>query len=288
MKVLILGASGMLGSAVLEHFSQSEMKVLATMRHLPELPLKGVGYSIFDAEIDPVEELSIGLESGDFIINCIGLIKSEIDEADAQSRARAIALNAEFPRRLADLAERHDFKVIQIATDCVFSGHQGHYTENSRHDPVDFYGITKSQGEVPSRSFMHLRVSIIGRELRGFTSLYEWVAKQPPSAHVRGYTNHFWNGIPAKIFARICHAVMSKYLFRAGVHHILPMDIVTKAELIRLIAAHENRADLLITDFETEFPVDRSLATISEVNDKIWRAVGYPQRPTVASLVSEI
>lgn len=288
MKVLILGASGMLGSAVLEHFSQVEMEVLATMRHLPELPLKGVSYTIFDAEQDPVEDLSIGLEPGDFIINCIGIIKSEIDEADAKSRARAVAVNAEFPRRLAALAERNDFKVIQIATDCVFSGHQGNYTEKATHDPVDLYGMTKSQGEVSSRLFMHLRVSIIGRELRGFTSLYEWVAKQPPGAHIRGYTNHLWNGIPTKIYARICHAVMSKHMFQAGVHHIFPIDIVTKAELIRLIAAHEHRVDLLITDFETEYPVDRSLATISDVNDKIWRAVGYPQRPTIASLVSEI
>jgi dTDP-4-dehydrorhamnose reductase len=288
MKVLVLGASGMLGSAVLKHFNQSELEVLATVRHLPELRLKGVGYSIFDAESGAIDELVLGLEPGDFIINCIGIIKSEIDEADAKSRASAVAINSQFPRRLAAFAERNDLKVIQIATDCVFSGRQGSYTEKSQHDPVDLYGITKSQGEVASRCIMHLRVSIIGRELRGFTSLYEWVARQPFGSHIRGYTNHYWNGIPTIVFARICHAIISKNLFQAGVHHVLPLDILNKAQLVRLIAAKERREDIEITDFETDSPVDRSLATISDVNEALWHAAGYLERPSIASLVSEI
>jgi dTDP-4-dehydrorhamnose reductase len=288
MKILILGCTGMLGFAVTQVFSQSNAKVIATARTLSAKIPPNVEVLQFDAEIDDLESLDFVLESGDFIINCIGIIKSEIDETNPGSRARAIRVNAEFPQRLARFAEARQFRVIQIATDCVYSGRLGGYDENSPQDPVDLYGLTKSQGEVMSANFMHLRVSIIGPETRGFTSLYEWIARQPLGSTIRGFTNHLWNGIPAKHFAKIALAVIEKDLFKSGVHHIVPCDVVSKATLVRLIAKHADRHDLVIVDYETEQAIDRSLRTISRVNSALWAAAGYDDLPSIARLVSEI
>ena len=288
MKILILGCTGMLGSAVTQVVSQSNAKVIATARtESTKLPPE-VEVLQFDVETDDLESLDFVLESGDFIINCIGIIKSEIDENDSSSRARAIRVNAEFPQRLAKFAEARRLHVIQIATDCVYSGRLGGYDENSPLDPVDLYGQTKSQGEVASANFMHLRVSIIGPETRGFTSLYEWVARQPQGATIRGFTNHLWNGIPAKHFAKIALAIIEKDLFKSGVHHVVPRDIVSKATLVRLIAERAGRHDLVIVDYENERAIDRSLRTISGVNSALWVATGYDDLPSIAKLVSEI
>jgi len=288
MKILILGCTGMLGFAVTQVLSQSNVKVMATARVLGAEVPQGVEVLQFDAETDDLESLDFVLEKGDFIINCIGVIKSEIDETNPGSRVRAIAINAEFPQRLAMFAESRQLRVLQIATDCVYSGRLGGYDENSPHDPVDLYGLTKSQGEVSSVNFMHLRVSIIGPETRGFSSLYEWVARQPRGSTVQGFTNHLWNGIPSKHFAKIAQAVIEKGLFKSGVHHIVPSDVVSKATLVRLIAQHAERHDLQIVDYETEQSIDRSLRTVSQVNRALWVAAGYEDLPPIAKLVSEI
>ena len=290
MNVVILGSTGMLGDAVAEAFEDFDGDVYLTSRgNAPKRRDSGSHHIEFDALKDSLDAALGFLKPGDFVINCIGIIKTEIDEASAASCERARQINSEFPARLVRFAEGRGFRVIQIATDCVFSGREGHYSETSLHDPVDVYGETKSAGEVTSENIMHLRVSIIGPEKRGFTSLFEWVSRQKPGAEITGYINHFWNGIPAKHFGKIARAVIEHDLFDAGVHHVLPADEVSKAELVRLIAARCGRVDIQITDGNAAVAVDRTLATNDTVfNAKIWAATGRATVPSVAELVAEI
>ena len=289
MKVLILGATGMLGDAVTQVFKDFPGRVICCSRKSIQGLSPKIENRIFDADTDGISEVASDLGPGDFVINCIGIIKTEIDESSEESCKLARRINADFPASLARFAEGRHVKVIQIATDCVFSGKVGHYSEDSEHDPEDVYGKTKSAGEIASTAMMHLRVSIIGPEKRGFTSLYDWVARQPKNAKITGYTNHFWNGIPAKHFGKIARAVIEQNLFSAGVHHVLPADEVSKADLVRLIAARCGRVDIQITDGNAAVAVDRTLATNDSVfNAKLWAATGRATVPSVAELVAEI
>lgn len=286
---MILGATGMLGDAVTTVFKGFAGHVVCTSRH----ELTGLDSSlenrVFDADIDSLEQVAGDLMPGDYIVNCIGIIKTEIDERSQDSCDRARRINSEFPTKLAAFAESRRLKVIQIATDCVFSGKVGHYSETSEHDAVDVYGKTKSAGEVRSSSMMHLRVSIIGPEKRGFTSLYDWVARQPKNSQITGYTNHRWNGIPAKHFGKLAKAIIEHNLFDAGLHHVLPSDEVTKAKLVRLIAEHSGRSDIAISDAPAAIGIDRTLATNTpDFSAALWSAAGYPTPPSIARLVREI
>jgi dTDP-4-dehydrorhamnose reductase len=290
MRVAILGGTGMLGDAVVSAFSGFAGEVIVSTRSedLNGFPT-GMQVTHFEAGKDNVAVALDWLEPGDYIINCIGIIKTAIDEKDTESRERAVEINSKFPSELAKYAELRGLRVIQIATDCVFSGKKGNYSETDVHDPVDLYGVTKSAGEIKSASMMHLRVSIIGREKRGFTSLFEWVARQKPNAKVTGFTNHFWNGIPAIHFGQLARAVVEDELFEAGVHHILPNDRVTKAQLVRLIAIHVGRNDISIVDGLAPESVDRTLTTNNQAfNAKLWTAAGRVTVPSVAELVAEI
>jgi dTDP-4-dehydrorhamnose reductase len=289
MKVLILGATGMLGDAVTQVFVDFSGQIICgTRRGMPGLA-SSIEHRQFDAEHSQLEDVASDLTPGDFIINCIGIIKTEIDETSSESCDRARRINSDFPAKLAKFAESRDLKVIQIATDCVFSGKIGHYSELSNHDPEDVYGKTKSAGEIESNAMMHLRVSIVGPEKRGFTSLYEWVARQPRNAKIAGYTNHFWNGIPAKHFGRVSRAIIENNLFESGVHHLVPADEVSKSELVRLIADRVGRNDLLITDAPAGTSINRTLATINPaLSSRLWRAAGYLIPPTIGQLVQEI
>lgn len=287
-KVLILGSTGMLGLAVSEAFRDFNGDVFATAR-----PGSQRSHSLrifeFDAERFSLESLPVEWAEGDYLINCIGIIKSEIDENSPESVKRAKRINTDFSVELAKFAEQKGLRVIQIATDCVFSGHDGAYVESSPHDPTDVYGKTKSAGESDSKSVQHLRVSIIGPENRGFTSLYEWVNRQPQNAEITGFVNHKWNGIPAKHFGRIARAIIENNLWVAGVQHILPKDSVTKAELVRLIADHLGRRDIKVELGNGPDSIDRTLSSEhKQYNRLVWFHAGYPDVPTIAQLVGQI
>jgi dTDP-4-dehydrorhamnose reductase len=281
-KVLIIGSTGMLGSAVTEELRSTGLKY--------EVASRSEGHK-FDAVSGDISWLTAqaGLESGDFIVNCIGLTKARIQERDTKSLAMAVELNVNFPMRLAKLAEESGFRVIQVATDCVFSGRMGNYSEDVKHDPLDVYGKTKSLGEIASDSVMHLRCSLIGPE-RGRRSLFfEWVRQQPRNARIYGYINHLWNGLSSKAFGRIVAGTISHNLFSAGVQHLVPEGRVTKDELVRMELAALGRLDVRVQAVEAEESVDRTLATNSpDRNLALFAVGGYEKVPTIAQMVEEI
>lgn len=289
-KVLILGASGMLGSAVVREFSDFDGQVLATLRPgAGHAEIDGISIREFDAEKDDFSTVAHDLGPDDFVINCIGLVKARIDESQHESVLRAIKLNALLPHDIQEFVARSGVKVLQIATDCVFSGTKGNYTETDHHDPLDVYGKTKSLGEVQSPNFMNLRTSIIGPEISGHTSLYDWVRLQKPNAEVNGFLDHIWNGITSKAFARLVRGVIEKAAFRAGVQHVIPKGQLSKAILVSEIATSLGRGDIKVKPINTASAVDRSLNTNSQpTNEKLWRDAGYPAVPTIFELLAEI
>jgi dTDP-4-dehydrorhamnose reductase len=286
-KVLILGGSGMIGTGLAQSLQASSLDVEVTSRDgLPLEHLPGVMAHKFEAKTDSIEALVKDMEPGDYVINCIGLVKSLIQDGDRLSRDAAVYLNASFPSKLAAVAESLQLRVIQMATDCVYSGQSGNYSEASAHDALDVYGKTKSLGEVPSAAVMNLRVSVIGKGNQG---LYNWVASQPQSATISGYVDHQWNGISSVEYGRIIAGIIRDDLFVSGVHHIVPAGSVNKNELVNLIAANAGRSDLHIQLVSSGKSVDRTLTTNNpDFNIKLWAASGRETVPTVAELVAEI
>lgn len=279
MKVLVFGPTGMLGHEIVKVLRAKGLQVTTAGR---------VDSDIF-FEVGDSEFSDPRLQSFDFIVNCIGLTTHNINEPDPSSVAAAKLLNAEFPKLLADFAERTEAKLIQIATDCVFSGSKGVYVETDEHDATDIYGRTKSSGEVESPNAMHIRASIVGRELNGKKSLLEWVIGQPANASVPGFTDRLWNGVTTTAFAKVVAGVISGGAFKPGVWHLVPKDKVSKFELVSLIASAFGRLDLQITPSESGLAKDLTLATNhQEANLALWKAAGYQQVPAINELIAEI
>jgi dTDP-4-dehydrorhamnose reductase len=281
VNAFVFGSTGMLGHAVVNELRAAGINTVTVARSGSDIA--------FDQEKQSVFELALGLEAGDYLINCIGLISHLIDEKDPASRARASNLNSLLPNELAALAESKGARLIQIATDCVFSGSTGSYSEDSPHDASDVYGKSKSMGEVVSPNAMHLRVSIIGKELRGKQSLLEWVLGQPKDSTIPGYTDRIWNGITTKAFGRLIVGIISKDGFIPGVTHVLPADKFSKFELVSMIAAAFDRSDISVEAAVSGEEKDLTLATNRpETNRKLWLDAGYPQIPSIKELLGEI
>lgn len=281
-KVLILGATGMLGNACEKLFLQeSKNDVVSTSRNQNKNSIQ------FDAKNDSVKDLIEKVEP-DWIVNCIGVIKPHINEAQHSSTQNAIEINSLFPHWIAKAIEATSTKVIQIATDCVYSGQVGLYSESQLHDALDVYGKTKSLGEVSSENFIHLRASIIGPEQGRSTSLLEWFLGQDLNAKVNGFTDHLWNGITTHHFAKLALSITEKNLFSPGVKHVIPGNIVTKAQLIECFKTVYGRNDITVNHVESTNKIDRTLTSNQgDFSTNLWVASGYKTAPTVQQMVQE-
>ena len=188
----------------------------------------------------------------DRIINCAGIIKPYA----LINPQLTYFVNSAFPHILSGL---YGDKLIHITTDCVYDGIKGApYGEDAIHTPNDLYGLSKSLGEPSSKSLV-LRTSIVGPELSGKVSLLEWFLKQKDE--VTGYSNHYWNGLTTKEFAKICHKIISgvNRFPQSGLFHVYGAD-VSKYEMLVSFKKKYMR-DIEITKSKAEKKIDRRLTS---------------------------
>lgn len=293
--ILILGGTGMLGSMLVDYFSEkSDLQVTATVRSgetARELgaQLPNVKWKVFDANSSDLDKALEVISGNQWVINAIGIIKPLICDDNPFEVERAIKINSLLPHLLAKKAQEKNSRVIQIATDCVYSGDKGCYIETNPHDALDVYGKTKSLGEVYSPNVFHLRCSIIGPEPKEFKSLLEWFLGQSTNAHVNGFTNHRWNGLTTLHFAKICYGIVSNDIELLHLQHVVPGGEITKFDLLKAFSKYFNRRDISITPLETEIPIDRTISTINDsLNIHLWESAGYGHPPSVPEMIEEL
>ena len=235
-KVLVLGGEGMLGQMVNRRLSKTDrLTVRCTYLEQKSDPF----YFNVEDGLDRLRQILEQYGPVDYMINCIGILSSNIVKQDSKSLRRAVLINALFPHDLAALAQETEERVIQISTDGVFARNAGVCLEDSPRRCDDAYGKTKSLGEVIAPGFLNLRCSIIGPNPMNKQGLLEWFRSQPPGAEVRGYTDHLWNGVTTLQFAELCRQLITQDWFdvvrsEAPVHHFCPNQTVSKYELLQL------------------------------------------------------
>ena len=252
-RVLVLGASGMLGSAVVQRLLalDNEFEVRASVRgRRPDFLPAELAFRV-DASSDDAPVLP----TADWAFNCIGLIKQRTEASPEDF----LAVNARFPHRLAASCRERGIRLVHVTTDCVFSGRKGGYVETDPHDADDDYGRTKSAGE--PEDALCLRTSVIGEELpfSRRLGLLEWV-RTTPDEPLRGFVNHFWNGVTTAQLAEIFLTIVRNGLFEPGVRHVFS-DRVSKHELVKLLVRAYGLRKTVIP-VEAPRSIDRTLATV--------------------------
>ena len=250
MKILILGSSGMLGKYVHSFFSKNCENVLTANRSDFEVNV--------NTNSDSVKKLlqKFNISEDDIVINCIGLIKPQVDK---YGTTLSIIVNSLFPNLLSNECQNIKAKMIHITTDCVFSGKKGSYIENDIHDVSDIYGRTKSLGE-PSNCTV-IRTSIIGEEVNQKRSLVEWV-KSNTNKEINGFEDHFWNGLTCLQVAKVIDQIIKENKFWIGTRHIYS-DKVDKYELVSFIN-EIYQLNIKINKIKSGSFCDRSLSTVHD------------------------
>ena len=248
MKVYVFGYKGMLGRYVYSYLK------------LKNYDAVGITRNEIDAAEYSEEELRAllfhnGFKKDDVIINCMGTIKPQVDKFGTLP---AIKINSVFPHHLSNVCEKEGYKMIHITTDCVFSGKDGLYKENSPHDCTDVYGKTKSLGEPSNCTVM--RTSIIGEEIGQSRSLIEWI-KSMKDKSANGFTNHNWNGLTCLQVAKVFENIIADNKYWKGVRHIFSPNILTKYELVKTVSNIYD-LDIKVVPVEAVGKCDRSMSTI--------------------------
>jgi dTDP-4-dehydrorhamnose reductase len=290
MNVVVLGGTGMLGSMVADCLSrETGFRVIATARNRLPPRLDDIEWRGLDVERCEPASIGEAIAGAEWAVNAIGVIKPHIRDDNPAEVERAVRVNSLFPHLLARAAEERGCRVLQIATDCVYSGGKGAYVETDPHDALDVYGKTKSLGEASSPNVHHLRCSIVGPEPKGHHSLLDWFLRQPRDGRVNGYTNHQWNGITTLHFALLCGGLISRQVKLPHMQHIVPTGTISKEDLLRSFGLEFSRGDVTIHPWEAKTVVDRTLATFNDgLNRDLWKASGYADPPTIRQMVSEL
>lgn len=257
MKILVLGASGMLGNAMVRVLSEDATStVVGTVR-------SGAAKRFFAPSI--ADKLIVGVDvenqdalvrlfadvRPDVVINCIGLVKQL---AQAEDPLMALPVNALLPHRLARLCELGGARLVHMSTDCVFSGKKGGYRETDFPDAEDLYGRSKFLGEVAYPHSITLRTSIIGHELQSAHGLIGWFLSQ--DAKCKGYTRAIFSGFPTVVLAKIIRDVVLPRTDLSGVYHVAAQPI-SKYDLLRLVAEVYGKSIEIVPD--GALAIDRSL-----------------------------
>ncbi|PEN13912.1 dTDP-4-dehydrorhamnose reductase [Longibacter salinarum] len=145
-RVLVTGANGLLGQALVQRLSRlPEYDVLATARDDgPRFDKGSFGY----APLDVTDASAVHRTFQDFtpnvVVNCAAV--SSVGEC-RNHRERCWNVNAAAVETLANECRKIGARLVQVSTDFVFDGEDGPYDESARPDPVNYYGRSKLAGE---------------------------------------------------------------------------------------------------------------------------------------------
>lgn len=270
MKILILGANGMIGHRVLlEARSQFGNQVYGLIRRSKTEfnDYKFLQDDIYD-QVDvrdwvKVERLLNELNP-DVVVNAIGLTIRREEVADINV---AIELNSFFPQKLSKWAQQKpERRLIHFSTDCVFGGQLGAYTECSYPSAVDNYGRTKFLGEVSGDSSLTLRFSCIGQELDIRSELLEWFLAQR-GGKVKGFTNAMYSGVTTLVVARETCRMIKDFKSLSGLFQISSRPISKYDLLVLANDSFQNKTDII--------PFDDYSSNKTLVCEKYSKATGY-------------
>jgi dTDP-4-dehydrorhamnose reductase len=249
MKILILGCTGMIGSSIYnESRKNKSIETFGTYRNDKKIKNKDKNLFKFNARKKSSINKIIRKIKPNFVINCIGLTK----HIKTKDKNFFFEINSEFPHYVKKISNKNSSKFVQISTDCVFSGNQGNYSEKSKPDAIDIYGISKKKGEIIDNKNLTIRTSTIGHEIETSYGLLEWFLKKKKCY---GYSKAYFNGFPTFYFSKILLKIILEIRI-TGLLHISGKKI-DKYTLLKIIAKIYNKKIKISKNIS--FKIDRTL-----------------------------
>lgn len=257
-KVVILGIEGMLGHTLGSVLSEN-FEVIGTSRNLMNstsairkmLPNLHIYENL---NVLNTESLKNFIETAQpqYVVNCVGVIKQKMSPS---SYLDCIEINSVLPHRLSSICEDNGSRLIHFSTDCVFSCKPGVKDLLTPPDPQDLYGRSKLLGELDHENALTLRTSIVGRQISGSESLFEWLLSQKGKS-ISGYAKALYTGVTTKTLSKIVQQLIESDANLHGVWQVASSEI-SKYDLLQLVNEKLNLG--ISIEKNSDFECDRRL-----------------------------
>jgi dTDP-4-dehydrorhamnose reductase len=247
-KILLFGSTSIGGHVVYYYLKETDKYDIVDVSLNKKLTKDTIILDLFDSKL--VAELVRSINP-DFIINCANVLIKE----SATHPERAIYINAYFPYFLKKLIANTKTKLVQISTDCVFSGKKGNYSEADFKDADSIYGRTRALGEINDNKNVNLRTSIIGPELdENGEELFNWFMHQKGT--ISGYKTAIWSGVTTLELAKAIDFVIGNN--NVGLCNLTNGVQISKFELLKLFNQIWRDNSIVIVPNDGNY-IDRSL-----------------------------
>ncbi|MGB9915122.1 MAG: dTDP-4-dehydrorhamnose reductase [Candidatus Bathyarchaeales archaeon] len=264
MRILVTGASGLLGHQLVKSAIDKGHEVYAVYKENP---------------INLGKPVQIDLTEQTTVFKTIRKIKpqaivhaaayTDVDSCETNKKL-ALEVNAEVTKHIATVAAELNSHVIYVSTDYVFNGDKGLYVEEDQTDPINHYGYTKLKGEEYvkryAKSWCIARPSVIyGWSHTGKLNFATWIINNLSMGKeikvlVDQHVSPTLNTNLAEMLLEIAEKRISGILHTAGADRISRYDFAVKcAETFDLSADLIEQAKIGEMPWKAKRPADSSL-----------------------------
>jgi nucleoside-diphosphate-sugar epimerase len=262
-KVLIIGASGLLGRSLVEYFISNNFQVGALSRYCDSYDDRFYNHTV---DVLDYESLEFVVEQYDVIINCIGQITTPIHEC--------VSLNTKGIKNIIDAVKKNGNYLIHLSTVSVY-GSSLAVTEESALNPESVYGSLKyfSEYQISQNltNYVILRISnlygksqikgILGYILRSYHNNEKDLCFNNDGSLKRYYLH-------IDDLSSIINLILAKRI--NGVYNVIGSDFLTIKQLISL---SENALNFT---FDVQYEAKRPIENIDKIdNSKLKKQVDY-------------
>ncbi len=263
-KILITGASGMLGATLVEKW-QKKFEVFATDKeNFKENPAKN--FMVFDL-LNKSYDMLMDWSEPDVIIHCAAITNVDYCEENPE---QAMAVNADSVRKFSQ--SDVNARLIFISSDAVFPDGLHLASEKDGTAPVNVYGKTKEAGEKyiwnSGKNHIAIRTTIVGKNInQSYHGFVEWIVQSVSSdKEITLFDDALFTPITIWHLADELVWIINNDL--KGVIHIAGIEPVSKYDFGRKICAELGLDTALIhrgsiddVDFQAKRSKDQSMDT---------------------------